>query len=108
MNDKKDALMVAHTATEPTDGIVGLTFKPIMTTLEIVVTGPESNINSSNARVTGISLAATMTTNSGSEAASFKYDIKKGAIVGNAGSGETTTKTETTFISRCQWECDLC
>ena len=40
-----------------------------------------------------------MTTNSGSEAASFKYDIKKGAIVGNAGSGETTTKTETTFIS---------
>ena len=97
--DMKNALMVAHTATEPTDGIVGLTFKPIMTTLEIVVTGPESNINSSNARVTGISLAATMTTNSGSEAASFKYDIKKGAIVGNAGSGETTTKTETTFIS---------
>ena len=97
--DMKNALMVAHTATEPTDEIVGLTFKPIMTTLEIVVTGPESNINSSNARVTGISLAATMTTNSGSEAASFKYDIKKGAIVGNAGSGETTTKTETTFIS---------
>ena len=97
--DMKNALMVAHTATEPTDGIVGLTFKPIMTTLEIVVTGPESNINSSNARVTGISLAATMTTNSGSEAASFKYDIKKGAIVGNAGSVETTTKTETTFIS---------
>ena len=97
--DMKNALMVAHTATEPTDSIVGLTFKPIMTTLEIVVTGPESNINSSNARVTGISLAATMTTNSGSEAASFKYDIKKGAIVGNAGSGETTTKTETTFIS---------
>ena len=97
--DMKNALMVAHTATEPTDGTVGLTFKPIMTTLEIVVTGPASNINSSNARVTGISLAATMTTNSGSEAASFQYDIKNGAIVGNAGSGEVTTKTETTFIS---------
>lgn len=97
--DMKNALMVAHTATEPTDGTVELTFKPIMTTLEIVVQGPVSNINSSNARVTGISLAATMTTNSGSEAASFQYDIKTGAIVGNAGSGEKTTKTETTFIS---------
>lgn len=97
--DMKNALMVAHTATEPTDNTVSLAFKPIMTTLEIVVTGPTSNINSSNARVTGISLAATMTTNSGSEAASFQYDIKNGAIVGNAGSGEVTTKTETTFIS---------
>lgn len=97
--DMKNALMVAHTATEPTDGTVKLTFKPIMTTLEIVVKGPTSNINTSKARVTGISLAATMTTNSGSEAASFKYDIKKGEIVGNAGSGEVITKTETTFIS---------
>lgn len=97
--DMKNALMVAHTATQPTDEPVKLTFKPIMTTLEIVVKGPTSNINSSNARVTGISLAATMTTNSGSEAASFKYDIKKGRIVGNAGSGEVITKTETTFIS---------
>lgn len=97
--DMKNALMVAHTATEPTDGTVKLTFKPIMTTLEIVVKGPTSNINTSNARVTGISLAATMTTNSGSEAASFKYNIKEGEIVGNAGSGEVITKTETTFIS---------
>ena len=97
--DMKNALMVAHTATEPTDGTVKLTFKPIMTTLEIVVKGPTSNINTPNARVTGISLAATMTTNSGSEAASFKYNIKEGALVGNAGSGEVITKTETTFIS---------
>lgn len=97
--DMKNALMVAHTATEPTDGTVKLTFKPIMTTLEIVVKGPTSNINTSNARVTGISLAATMTTNSGSEAASFKYNIMEGKLVGNAGSGEVITKTETTFIS---------
>lgn len=97
--DMKNALMVAHTATLPTDEAVSLSFKPIMTTLEIVVQGPSSNINSSNARVTGISLAATMKTNTNSEAASFQYDIKKGAIVGNAGSGEASTKTETTFIS---------
>lgn len=97
--DMKNALMVAHTATEPTDGTVGLTFKPIMTTLEIVVKGPNTNINSSNARVTGISLATTMTTNSNSETASFQYDIQNGALTGSAGSGEVTTKTETTFIS---------
>ncbi|MDD6252776.1 MAG: hypothetical protein PUA96_01785 [Bacteroidales bacterium] len=97
--DMKNALMVAHTATEPTDEAVGLTFKPIMTTLEIVVQGPASNINSSNARVTGISIAATMTTNSSADAATFKYDIKNAAITGEAGSGEATTKTETTFVS---------
>ena len=97
--DMKNALMVAHKATLPTDEAVSLSFKPIMTTLEIVVQGPSSNINSSNARVTGISLATTMKTNTNSEAASFQYDIKKGAIVGNAGSGEAPTKTETTFIS---------
>lgn len=97
--DMKNALMVAHTATLPTDETVGLTFKPIMTTLEIVVQGPASNINSSNARVTGISIAATMTTNSSADAATFKYDIKNSAITGEAGSGKETTKTETTFVS---------
>lgn len=97
--DMKNALMVAYTATEPTDKTVGLTFKPIMTTLEIVVQGPASNINSSNARVTGISIASTMTTNSSDDAATFKYDIKKPAITGEAGSGTPTTKTETTFVS---------
>ena len=97
--DMKNALMVAHAATEPTDEAVKLTFKPIMTTLEIVVQGPASNINYSNARVTGISLATTMTTNSKSETATFQYDIKSGALTGTAGSGEVTTKTETTFIS---------
>lgn len=99
MPDMKNALMAAHTATKPTDETVGLTFKPIMTTLEIVVQGPATNINSSNARVTGISIAATMTTKSNEGAATFKYDIKKAAITGEAGSGKETTKTETTFVS---------
>ena len=97
--DMKNALMAAYTATEPTDATVGLTFKPIMTTLEIVVQGPATNINASNARVTGISIAATMTTNSSADAATFEYDIKKSAITGKAGSGTPTTKTETTFVS---------
>lgn len=97
--DMKNALMAAYTATKPTDAPVGLSFKPIMTTLEIVVQGPATNINASNARVTGISIAATMTTNSSANAATFKYDIKNAAITGEAGSGEATTKTETTFVS---------
>ena len=61
--DMKNALMVANTSTAPTDDVVSLSFKPIMTTLEIVVQGPTTNINSSNARVTGICIAATMKTN---------------------------------------------
>lgn len=97
--DMKNALMVANTSTAPTDDVVSLSFKPIMTTLEIVVKGPSTNINSSNARVTGISIAATMKTNSGSDAASFQYDIKNSTITGSSGSGEGTTRTETTFVS---------
>ena len=97
--DMKNALMVAHAATEPTDEAVKLTFKPIMTTLEIVVTGPASNINSSNARVTGISITSTITTKSTETGDTFKYDIAKDTITGSAGTGVSTTKTETTFIS---------
>ena len=97
--DMKNANMVAYTATKPTDNTVSLTFKPLMTTLEIVVTGPESNINSSNARVAGISITSTITTNSTETGDSFKYDIAKNTITGSAGTGVSTTKTETTFIS---------
>ena len=97
--DMKNANMVAYTATKPTDNTVSLTFKPLMTTLEIVVTGPESNINSSNARVTGISITSTITTKSTETGDTFKYDIANGTITGSAGTGAPTTKTETTFIS---------
>ena len=92
--------MVAYTATEPTDGIVSLSFKPLMTTLEIVVKGPVSNINSSNARVTGVSIVSTIKTTSSESGDSFKYDIAKGEITGSVNKGAATTKkSETTFIS---------
>ena len=97
--DMKNANMVAYTATEPTDGIVSLIFKPLMTTLEIVVKGPGSNINSSNARVTGVSIVSTITTKSSESGDSFKYDIANGVITGSVTDGEPTTKSETTFIS---------
>lgn len=97
--DMKNANMVAYTATKPTDNTVSLAFKPLMTTLEIVVNGPASNINSFNARVTGISITSTITTNSTETGDTFKYDIAKDTITGSAGTGVPTTKTETTFIS---------
>lgn len=97
--DMKNALMVAYKATEPTDNTVSLAFKPIMTTLEIVVQGPASNINSSNARVTGVSIVSTIKTTSSETGENFKYDIAKAAISGSAGTGTPSTKSETTFIS---------
>lgn len=97
--DMKNANMVAYTAAEPTDETVSLSFKPLMTTLEIVVTGPTTNINSSNARVTGVSIVSTITTTSSESGDSFKYDITKGEITGSANKGTATTKSETTFIS---------
>lgn len=97
--DMKNANMVAYKATEPTDEPVSLSFKPLMTTLEIVVTGPTTNINSSNARVTGVSIVSTITTTSSESGDSFKYDIAKGVIRGSDNYGEPTTKSETTFIS---------
>lgn len=97
--DMKNANMVASTATAPTDNAVKLAFKPLMTTLEIVVQGPASNINSSNARVTGVSIVSTITTTSSETGNDFKYDIAKGTISGSAGTGTPTTKSETTFIS---------
>lgn len=97
--DMKNALMVAYKATEPTDNKVSLEFKPIMTTLEIVVKGPSSNINSSNARVTGVSIVSTIQTTSSETGENFKYDIANAVISGSAGTGTASTKSETTFIS---------
>ena len=97
--DMKNANMVAYKKTEPTDETVSLIFKPLMTTLEIVVKGPGSNINSSNARVTGVSIVSTITTKSSESGDSFKYDIANGVITGSVNNGTATTKSETTFIS---------
>lgn len=97
--DMNNANMVAYTATAPTDNAVSLLFKPLMTTLEIVVKGPATSINSSNARVTGVSIVSTIQTTSSETGDVFKYDIAKGTISGSAGTGTPTTKSETTFIS---------
>ena len=100
--DMRNAYMVAKTTTKPTDEAVGLTFKPIMTTLDVVIKAANVNMNTTgSARITGISLASTMTSNSTASKDLFYYDINSGAITANGAStsGTSTTMTEQTFVN---------
>ncbi len=100
--DMRNAYMVAKTTTKPTDDAVGLTFKPIMTTLDVVIKAANVNMNTTgSARITGISLASTMTSNSTASKDQFYYDITNGAITANGAStsGTLTTMTEQTFVN---------
>lgn len=100
--DMSNAYMVAHNSTAPTD-LVSLDFKPIMTTLEIVITGASGGQNTADAaRITGISIASTITTNSSASKDNFYYDINEGKITAGSAtnSGTTaTTQTENTFVN---------
>lgn len=123
--DMSNAYMVARAASNPTDGEVWLDFKPVMTTLNIVVNGPQNMVDTNNdgvadtpvepgadnyskadtVLVTGVSIISTLTTNATS-LDTFNYDFSnsnsdKWAISGSASSGTETAseKTETTFIS---------
>ena len=100
--DMRNAYMVAKTTTKPTDEAVGLTFKPIMTTLDVVIKAANVDVNTTgSARITGISLASTMTSNSTASKDLFYYDITSGAITANGAStsGTSTTMTEQTFVN---------
>ena len=122
--DMSNAYMVARAASNPTDGQVWLDFKPVMTTLNIVVNGPQNltvdsdgdgvadtpgdpdsdNYSKADAvLVTGVSIISTLTTNATS-LDTFNYDFSNSnsdnwAISGSASSGTASEKTETTFIS---------
>lgn len=100
--DMSYAYMVAKQSTKPTDDKVSLEFQPIMTTLEIVITGAPGGQNSSDAaRITGLSIASTLTTNSSASKDDFYYDIKTGTITAGSttSSGNPTKQTENTFIN---------
>lgn len=100
--DMRNAYMVAKTTTKPTDEAVGLTFKPIMTTLDVVIKAANVSMNTTgSARITGISLASTMTSNSTASKDQFYYDITNEAITANGAStsGTSTTMTEQTFVN---------
>ena len=102
--DMTNQYMVATSAVNPadlTDGTVWLGFKPIMTTLDVVITAADGDQNSASAaRVTGISIASTITTNSTASKENFYYDIAGGAITSNGATsaGSATEQTETTFV----------
>ena len=101
--DDKNIYMVASATAGPQSGSVWLDFKPIMTTINVVVKGPENpteNQETPNVVVTGVSLISTITTNTNASKSEFKYDITNGTITGSAtGTGTATKQTETTFIS---------
>ncbi|MBQ3187649.1 MAG: hypothetical protein IJB62_08860 [Alistipes sp.] len=102
--DMTNQYMVATSAVNPadlTDGTVWLGFKPIMTTLDVVITAADGDQNSASAaRVTGISIASTISTNSTASKENFYYNIAGGAITSNGATstGSATEQTETTFV----------
>lgn len=103
--DMTNQYMVATSAVNPaelSDGTVWLGFKPIMTTLDVVITAADGDQNSASAaRVTGISIASTITTNSAASKENFYYDIAGGAITskGATSTGSATEQTEQTFVN---------
>lgn len=103
--DMTNQYMVATSAVNPADladGTVWLQFAPIMTTLDVVITAANVSMNTTgSARITGISLASTITSNSTASKDEFYYDINGNAITANGttGSGEATLQTEQTFVN---------
>lgn len=114
--DMSNAYMVASSEANPVDYVsngtdhnnVWLDFKPIMTTINIVVKGPQnlvngqpdSNTTADPSLVTGVSIISTITTNTTASMSQFVYDIEKAMITGSqAGTGTASEQTETTFIS---------
>lgn len=100
--DMTNAYMVAKKSTAPTDDPVILAFEPIMTTLQVVITAADVNMNETgSARVTGISFASAMTTTSSASRDVFYYDINDGVITANGAetSGTASIVTEQTFVN---------
>lgn len=100
--DMNNAYMVAKNSSSPTE-IVNLEFKPIMTTLEVVVKGPTTAMNTNEdigfARVTGISVSITTISNIKGNQSIFSYDIINDKYVNPATEdGTGSERTEQIFI----------
>ena len=74
--DMSNAVMVANLSTKPVDE-VALSFKPIMTTLEVVVRG--SDTENTGVEITGISINMKASAY-GASSKQFIYDIKSAAL----------------------------
>lgn len=115
--DMSNAYMVAEQTENPSEfggdedkhKNVWLDFKPIMTTINIVVKGPQNLTTEGNPDVnstadpvvmTGVSVISTITTNTTASKSQFVYDIANAKITGSqTGTGTLSEQTETTFIS---------
>lgn len=76
--DMTNAIMVAYQQTKPVE-TVGLRFKPIMTTLEVVIRGGETE-NIADVEVSGISINMEASAY-GASSEQFIYDINTGELV---------------------------
>lgn len=121
---KDNIYMVAKSTSNPatTEG-VWLEFEPIMTTVNIIIKGPQELYDSDgdgiadapateenqgqnwakpeNEVITGVSILSTLTTNSSASRETFQYDFSSGQLTGSSSSSNTTAteQTETTFVS---------
>ena len=86
--DMNEAYMVANLSTTPIDQ-VPLSFKPIMTTLEVTVQG--ASANGRTVTLTGISVINKKATYPGVSEGKFKYDIVKKSMSEGAESATTET-----------------
>lgn len=77
--DMANAYMVANLSTIPVDK-VNLSFRPIMTTLDITVKG-EKGVNANAVRITGLSIT-NRSVQYESENGNFRYDILNNRIIG--------------------------
>ncbi len=77
--DMTNAYMVANLSTAPVDQVT-LSFRPIMTTLDITVKG-EQGVNANTVRITGLSIT-NKSVQYESENGNFRYDIINNNIIG--------------------------
>lgn len=95
--DMSNIYMVAAASRMSAEDEVNLVFRPLMTTLEIRIPGPQGGGYS---RVTGLSLSTELTSLSAATADKFYYDIAKSELVdlSRASYGVPKTRTNTVYI----------
>lgn len=92
--DMSNAYMVANISTKPVDK-VNLSFKPIMTTLNVTVRGRETQ-NAGTVTLTGISIVNENVSSTDAQKGQFQYDIEGEAML--ASNNISSPTTETTFV----------
>jgi len=93
--DMQNAYMAAHLATGPVNEVF-LTFRPVMTTLNITVRGREAT-NTGNITITGISIINNNVPSPNATNGKFQYDIANGQMAYSKNDA-ATPGTETTFV----------